>query len=571
MLNKPNNKTSNSSSRLSGKVRHFFERSPLYGMTLRKKMPDGLLRVPTDPWPGDIRTARALLEGAFPIGHQMISLNDFLELLTPQKNGPMTELDWIHGFDWLRDLRSICTNSSRKLSRHLMNHWMEHNQSSSSRCWLSASWRPDIMGTRLANWVSLFDFFGSSADEDFHRAFMSSLGRQYHHLMRSYADISDPIRRFRALKGLIVCACSLYGDSDIILFLLKDLEKTLQKQVFSDGGHKSRSPVLQLLTVRDLIDIRSLLRGMNIKEPPFLQAGITAMAPIIRLLRHNDGEMADFGDAQFPMKNEGGGHYYSSSFIDMVLSLSDVKGRPPGRASDMGFDRLSSKLGTVLINTKPLLFNRTNQHDVSSHGEPSTNIMNFEWSFGRQRIVHSGDVMVQLSSGLWIRAEDQDDSNLDLERQTKDGHIYWMGAHNQFFRSQLAPGVGYHHQRQLYLGSEGGDFRGEDVITLSESGIVALRFVFAENTQFTQLSNKIIKVSVPPQAKITKADAKNNNRGCWRLITAGCQEIICQDEGKPEGNEVEKPGASLPTLFLMAKLKKDKRQTIKWAFRQETE
>src|SRR5690348_10216492 len=80
-------------------LRHLWQTSPFYRLTLMGRAPKQLAVIPTDPWPGDIKSGRLLLDGKFLIGEQIILIND---LWMPQK-ACVDVLGDLHRFTWLRD------------------------------------------------------------------------------------------------------------------------------------------------------------------------------------------------------------------------------------------------------------------------------------------------------------------------------------------------------------------------------------------------------------------------------------------------------------------------------------
>ena len=533
-----------------------FKKNPFYGISLLGRSTSELLTIPADPWPGQFEVAQTLLEGSFPFGDvfdgRLIPLKNCLSYLAWSRSCPPDFLCRLHSFEWLRDLKSINTNPSRKFARQLVSHWIVYNHSLTKKNWLTPAWKNGIIGARLANWIALYDFFGASADDAFRRDFFKSLIRQYRYLRRNYSCKDDSLDTFLAIKGLIFCACTLPRQKHRISAFLKDLEKVLKKQLLPDGGHISRSPLIQFVILRDLIDIRLLLKGAELEIPLFVQNAIHVMAPLVRLFRHGDGALADFmGDSP---PHSVGIETISGAAVDMALSLADVRGRSPGRALHMGFERCSSKAGLILLNTKPTL---GGEPPLIKNGEPGIGILDFEWSVGRKRLIHRCDTIVQLADHSWLQVKDLKDKELSLKRYNKDG--------NGYIEAELEKSLGdmtYHLKRQLYLTPEAGDFRGHDSLTFSKSALVAVRFVFSSLVEMVSDSPQRIRLKVAHPFKEEGAHRKTSKHPeqIWRFISSGAESVICKQPKEP----------SPAYLFLLAPLVADKAQTIKWSFRLET-
>jgi uncharacterized heparinase superfamily protein len=210
-------------------------------------------------WPGDQSLGQTLLRGGLIINGQYVPGHEVMNCIEKTTSFSQDIVARIHGFEWLRDLKAVSQNMARKTARHMISHWIYHNHSWTQMSWRTTPWCPQIMGHRLSNWIQLYDFFGSSADEEFREIFFTSLYRQAKHLSRSYVDALKPCDRFNAIKGLFTAASvgiiKLNTQS-----LLKQIEVTLKQIVLDDGTHKSGSPILQCFLLKDLIDIRNIIR-----------------------------------------------------------------------------------------------------------------------------------------------------------------------------------------------------------------------------------------------------------------------------------------------------------------------
>ena len=110
-------------------LHRLFKKNPLYGLSLLGRSTSELLTIPTDPWPGHFQTGQRLLEGSFPIDGKLIPLKTCLTYLANSRTCPAVLLSRLHSFEWLRDLRTINTNPSRKFARQLVSHWIDYNHS----------------------------------------------------------------------------------------------------------------------------------------------------------------------------------------------------------------------------------------------------------------------------------------------------------------------------------------------------------------------------------------------------------------------------------------------------------
>jgi len=507
-------------------LRHSWQNSVLYRFTLMGGVvPKHLAIIPTDPWPGDISVGRMLLDGKFVISNQVISMAD---LWMPKEIDP-SAFSELHQFSWLRDLRALGDNSARRLARQLIMNWIERNQD-----WRLPSWGVGITGHRVANWIALYDFFCSSADDSFRSLFFKEVAKQAQHLAFTWEENAIPLERFYALKGLIYVASAFPGESYRLPPLLQKLEKEVESQILQDGGHMSRCPQTHLIVLRDLIDIRAMLRLVHQEIPQFMQHSINQMAPIVRLFRHGDGGLATFGGIlRIP-----------SPVVDMVLSLADVRGRPPERALTLGFERCVNKKSLILLNVgakTPCTYPFT--------VEEGTGSLNFEWSIGRTRLVVQGDLILQTPDGKHFQISDaRDTPSIQLHRASQEGHTL-LDA-----RYARQDGLSFGHRRQLYLGGIHPNLRGEDTIQVPCEAIYGIRFVLDKDIKASLISEKRgVMVSLPSPKESNKPQEGQQ----WRLLASGAEKIMCE------------PYLDNQAILLVGRTDPLNPITIQWAFCQD--
>jgi uncharacterized heparinase superfamily protein len=507
-------------------TRQAWRNSVLYRFTLMGgPTPKHLTVMPTDPWPGDIYKGRLLLDGKFMLGNQVISMTD---LWMPVDADPSSWAD-LHQFTWLRDLRALGDNFARRLARQLITNWIDRNQD-----WHLYSWQVGVTGHRVANWIALYDFFCSSADDSFRSLFFREIARQVRHLLYSWEEAEAPLERLYALKGIIYAAITFPGESHRLSALMPQLEKEIQAQILSDGGHISRSPQIHLVVLQDLIDIRAMLRLIGQEIPSFLQATIHLMAPIVRLFRHGDGGLANFG----------GVPKISAPVIDMVLSLADVRGRPPERASALAFERCANKKSLILLNVGakvaglPVVF-----------GEEGTGSLNFEWSIGRDRIVLQGDLILQTQDGQQFQIpSDVNSKTIQLHRVNQKGLSFIDARYKQ------PDGLSFSHRRQLCLGGSQPNLRGEDTIQIPREGVYGIRFVLDKDVEASLSSGRRgVILRIPNSGKSFKSQEGEQ----WRFLVSGAQEILLEPCGENQA------------IILLGFAKGNEATSIQWAFCQD--
>src|SRR4051794_1066458 len=260
--------------------------TPFYRQTLIGPAPSALRLKLNERWPGDSRRGNAVLAGNIEFAGTLIRRP------TPAWFPPDATAGWLsrwHGFGWLDDLMAIGT-SARDPARVLIQSWL-----SEGAAWHPVTWRPDVAVTRILAWIVHFEeLAGRDADRALRRAMLASIAAQVRHLARVAGWELTGAARLRALKGLIGGSVALGGPEQRILRALRGLERELSTQILPDGGHLTRNPSVQLQVLRDLIDIRAVLRAATLDVPAALTQTIQAMAPMLPFFRHGDRGLARF-------------------------------------------------------------------------------------------------------------------------------------------------------------------------------------------------------------------------------------------------------------------------------------
>ncbi len=457
--------------------------NPLYHVTLGGGAPASLAAVPREPWPGDPAEGDALLAGRFafageihdvaaPAGGKRSAEAAMAAQLFTAPAGPGWQ-QRLQAFDWLVDLRAVGGDSARRLARAALAVWLQRHKR-----WSPLAWAPGTLGRRVANWLGQHDFLLASADDELRSTALASLARQGRHLARLAGMGGGGAEAIAAAKGLTYATVCLPPLKRHLPAAEKLLARALASQVLPDGGHVSRNPAVHMAVLRDLIDMRALLRQAQLEVPAELQHGIDRMTPMLRFFRLGDGGLTQAG----------GGGDVGREAVKLTLTHADMRGKPLKNASHSGYQRLAHG-GTVAILDAGAL--PPPGQDSGAHA----GLLGFEMAAGRERIIvncgaqpavdrawrdsqrataaHStvvlddrncvevvpGAGLVRRPQQVWANRQDSSDGSL-----VEAGH------------DGYAPVCGARVQRLLYLGPSGDDLRGEDRVTGPEGHAVAVRF-----------------------------------------------------------------------------------------------
>jgi uncharacterized heparinase superfamily protein len=351
-------------------------RQRIAGMVLTPRIPDRLRVVPPDAWPGDAQRGRDMVAGAFRFAGQTLE-KDHLSW-EPETAHP----EWIaalHGFEWLRDLRSVGGGKARRMAREMVAIWIEQYPK-----FHETAWRADIMGLRLTSWIAFYDFFCASADDAFRKSYFSSLAFQARHLSRALPGSRTGIPLMKALRGLAYAGLALEGEEDLLEQAFRIILKQIPRQVLSDGAHISRNPKATFEFLQCLVDLRTALISAKMEMPEELQYAIDRITPAVKFFRHGDGALAQFN----------GGQECNAHLCEITLMHSGARGKAMQSLPQCGYERVTQGRSSIIMDTgAPLVAAYTG----SAHAGP----LGFEYSFGRDRvIVNCGSSEVK---GKWRR------------------------------------------------------------------------------------------------------------------------------------------------------------------------
>jgi uncharacterized heparinase superfamily protein len=371
------------SAKITTRMRHKLEAlaysSSLYRLMISGPVPKTLLCTPNDSWPGDGERGKALLEGFFVCsgGRFQASPPDWL----PDNPSPAF-MNYVHGFVWLRDLRTLGGDSARRVARGLLSSWLDHFES-----WAPLVWEAPLIGDRLTRCVGLHDFALSSADGAFRARVFEQMVRESRHLMRIVPEALAGLLRveedgvtpygqpalqgvelLRTLRGLVFAGVALPDSEKALALALSILPTCLRAALLGDGSVRERNPSLQAVALQCLIDMRQALREAQVALPPELPVAIEKAAAALRFFRYGDGHLALFN----------GGGESNAVMIEALLTLSDARARAPRSCG--GYERVHA--GRLL-----LVMDMAGPPPKGLDNGAHAGISSFELSAGRERII----------------------------------------------------------------------------------------------------------------------------------------------------------------------------------------
>lgn len=411
-----------------------------------------------DPWPGDAEMGRAMCRGILRIEGSTINFSG--DFWFEAEDHPHLRLK-CHEFSFLRDLRAAGGDQSRKLARYLVDSWIGDYDR-----WDAEIWRADIIGERISHWLSFYDFFCGSADEDFQHRYYSSLMKQARHLSRSLPGNLKGVALLKAAKGLAFAGFSFPGRESWILQAFEIVLNEVPNQILSDGGHASRSPKNLIETLQILLDLRCGLNRANLPVPEVIQHAIDRAGQALRFFRYADKKLAIFH----------GGQEGDTALMDALQTQSAISGKPLKSLPETGYERVQLGRSLLMLDTASIA---DSPADMTMHSSP----LSFEFAYGKERIfVNCGghptakdwqQVLRHTAAHTALTLDDRpahDFKNdghiarrhgkIKVNRQEARDFCLLDAAHNAYVSIN-----GISHKRRLYLGDQGLDLRGEDTLT----------------------------------------------------------------------------------------------------------
>ena len=421
-----------------------------------RHIPDAPALPIRDPWPGDPARGARIMRGEFDHlgGARAIKLGGWND-----PAGSVLVRSALHGFAWLRDLRSLGSDGARARARALVQDWItapSHDPIAN---------QPDVLGTRIAAWLAHYDFFAASADDHYRQRLMAKLLSDARALAMAIPVEYNDGRALCALKGLIAVATAIPDHEALLQRALKFLPGELSRQVSHDGMHRERSPAAHLAALQNLIEIRAMLQAAQAPAPQSLAGIIERMSVALRLLRHGDGGLALFN----------GTIEVSPSLIEQVLTQSGRAGRMVVALEDGGFTRLQAGRTVVIADS-----GAPPPKGLDRFAHAGT--LSFELSAGRERlIVNCGarpgaisewhDALRSTAAHSTLVVGDTNSSEIEpgglgrrvgrvsISRQETNG-----GQLLDMTQDGWSHTLGLLHHRRLYLAAGGDDLSGEDMM-----------------------------------------------------------------------------------------------------------
>ncbi|MFC0279268.1 heparinase II/III family protein [Falsigemmobacter intermedius] len=289
----------------------------------------GFVSPPEPRFIGLVARGQQLISGSFALGGAAVEARG-VNLWDIPSPGPQFD-EAAQSFSWLDDLAACGDAPARALAEAWVTTWIE-------RFGRGPFWPVQITGQRLLRMISHGQMLTEGQMSDETAPFFRSLSRQAHYLARRWKTAPPGLPRIESLGALATAGLLLDGLGQLADPAISALLAEAGTSIDAEGAIASRNPedLLDIFTL--LTWLRMTLEDLGRSVPAELTATSGRIAPVLRALRHADGNLARF---------HGGGRGIEGR-LDLALTGSRVR-RGPNMIQAMGYARLSGGRTSLVV------------------------------------------------------------------------------------------------------------------------------------------------------------------------------------------------------------------------------
>lgn len=419
-----------------------------------------LVAVPNPLRAGNAWRGQTLLGGKFTVAGKIIEM-EAVEALSAPSASP----DWAHyiqGFYWLRDLAAIEGAEAENAARFLTDAWARVPKH--ARHWTMA-----LASARLLALLADAPLLLGSADRSFYSRFRQVIGEHVALLRNglSLGLVANGREEIQALAAVIEAHLVIDPLPAALDKLGKWLERVLDEQLYTDGGHVSRNPEVVFELLVALIPLRDLYITREVPPPSGLLLSIERILPMLRFFSHPDGSLA-LMNGMGPTDR---------GTLANIFAADDVAGRPALEAQGSGYQRLEAPGSALIVDcgfppppresaeahagTLAFEFTGQNERLIVNCGVPA--YQRVPWRhFTRRTAAHSTLTIDDTPSTKIVAFAGkellgQGPTHIPIVR-TRDAEIVMLSASHDGYARKF----GLIHQRTLWLSLDGRRLDGED-------------------------------------------------------------------------------------------------------------
>ncbi|WP_442879675.1 heparinase II/III family protein [Bartonella sp. CB189] len=444
---------------------------PLFRWRFSGFSPHKILAHPIDLYLADPMMAHEFYHGRFAFSGRVVHSG----AVSPFSLVPPTA-EWeaeLHNFHWLRHMTAADSDLAAAHARSLVEDWINY----SGKKVKGVPWSGSVVARRLISWICHSQTLLEGASERFKKCFLRSLGFHFRYLRIMICGMERNDQRLQAAISLTFASLALPVSAAIKKKVQIYLIEELSNQILLDGGHISRSPVILLNLLSDLLSLRHLFAHSNETAPRILIDSVERMLPALRFFIHEDQTLAHFNGVGAIIPER----------LSTVLELDETVGHPFSYARYSGFQRLRANQTTVLADTGKFAPRAAAEHacsgclsfEMSSQGSRfiiNTGVSSYGSEkyrqFGRVTAAHSTATVNDCSVGVFHKKRGGNVSFLleglmDVEvRRIEDSKkIGFVASHTGYVKP-----FNLIHERGLILTKNGAMIEGFDRFFVPQNG-----------------------------------------------------------------------------------------------------
>jgi uncharacterized heparinase superfamily protein len=436
----------------------------------------------------------------------------------------------LHGFAWLRHLRSAPIEKARAMARRLVADWLAlHRQRT------GIAFEPQVVARRVISWISHSDLLLEDSDTRFYAMAADCLGGEIQFLSGIWGNAPAGHARLLALTGLLFAGLCIAGHD-------RRLERTerlfldeLDRQILPDGGHVNRNPSVVVQLLLDFLPLRQCYAARELTVPEALHAAMGHMLSFLKYMRHGDGALARFN----------GMSRTESDALATVLGYAEAATAPPLEVPYSRYQRLERGETVVIVDVgaPPPLELAAEAHagclafemSVGAHallvngGAPQPAHERYR-ALARATASHNTVCVNNTSSARLVRARALEQvagapplrlpDDVRMQLAGDDGALVLECSHDGYLEQ-----FGLIHTRRLVLSGDGLQLHGHDRLG-PKAGVLRLKRDIPFAVHFHVPSEAVCRPAGSPDA----AEIQIGVGRVWRFTVAGARLSIEQSQ-----------------------------------------
>lgn len=361
----------------------------------------------------------------------------------------------LHYHEWLADMRAA---DARKAAQALVGNWLMNFSS-----YHPVAWHPYPTSLRIVAWLTHGKWLLEGVDADFKEAFESALWRQLEYLKGNCEWDLGGNHLLKNLKAMIYGGLAFEGQREFFEKGMGEFLRQMKVQVLADGGHYERSPLYMAQVLRDVLEVRALLRkegGSN----KILDDVCARLGTALSTLTMSDGCLTLFNDSAL-MERE---------YVAKLLRLSGAD-EPLEILPQSGYARMERGASLLVMDAGKV-------GPDENPGHAHADCLSFELARGPERVFVNGgtyayqdrmrNVLRGTPAHTTVAVDGMNSAeiwggfrvgrrpvNVTLDvKGVEGGEVTAEGSHDGY------AWLGLVHRRKIVMAGDGSRLRGEDVI-----------------------------------------------------------------------------------------------------------